>query len=119
MTEALCAELTVKVTQLPKVLEILGVKIWEVSGPASRFRMGSGGPPPCVCGGGQRGWPLSHAVRKGMGWATGWTLCPKSEFLHGLSASPSPLEDAKDIFDFCGLLEDGRVGAAVTGTVCH
>lgn len=29
------------------------------------------------------------------------------------------MEDMKDIFDFCGLLEDGRVGAAVTGKVCH
>lgn len=44
-------------------------------------------------------------------------MYPKSE-LCDLSAPPPP-QDAKDIFDFCGLLEDGRVAAAVTGTVCH
>jgi hypothetical protein len=48
-----------------------------------------------------------------------WTLQPKSELLYDLSATPFPLEGGKDIFDFCGLLEDGRVGAAVTGAVCH
>lgn len=35
-----------------------------------------------------------------------------------LGAHPVTL-DRGIIFDFCGLLEDGRVGAAVTGAVCH
>lgn len=110
LTEALCAELTVKVTTLHSPGDP-GVKIWEVSGPASRFRMGS---TPL------RGRELAHksSCKEGNG-GTGWALHPKSELLHDPSATPSPLGDVKDIFDFCGLLEDGRVGAAVTGKVCH